>query len=93
MQSNIKIMIFFSHQCYKNAFSLTFSHTILNRLWKNVSDAIATSDMHAATHEKYILEERQRNEAKERKAKMLEWMPRLFERDPLTGDWVYKFVE
>ncbi|XP_011413025.3 oxysterol-binding protein-related protein 8 isoform X5 [Magallana gigas] len=63
------------------------------RLWKNVSDAIATSDMHAATHEKYILEERQRNEAKERKAKMLEWMPRLFERDPLTGDWVYKFVD
>lgn len=90
MQSNIKIMIFFSHQCYKNAFSLT---CLLKRLWKNVSDAIATSDMHAATHEKYILEERQRNEAKERKAKMLEWMPRLFERDPLTGDWVYKFVE
>lgn len=49
--------------------------------------------MHAATQEKYILEERQRNEAKERKAKMLEWVPRLFERDPLTGDWVYKFVE
>nr|XP_022335054.1 oxysterol-binding protein-related protein 8-like isoform X4 [Crassostrea virginica] len=63
------------------------------RLWKNVSDAVVSSDMHAATQEKYILEERQRNEAKERKAKMLEWVPRLFERDPLTGDWVYKFVD
>ncbi|XP_048731335.2 oxysterol-binding protein-related protein 8-like isoform X2 [Ostrea edulis] len=63
------------------------------RLWKYVSDAVRISDMHAATQEKYILEERQRNEAKERKAKMLEWIPRLFERDPLTGDWMYKFVD
>ena len=77
---------------YAVAYSIHVYHSI-KRLWKNVSDAVVSSDMHAATQEKYILEERQRNEAKERKAKMLEWVPRLFERDPLTGDWVYKFVE
>ena len=49
--------------------------------------------MHTATQEKYILEERQRKEAKERKAKMVEWVPSLFERDLITGDWMYKYVE
>ena len=58
-----------------------------------MSEAVLNNDMHAATHEKHILEEMQRNEAKERKAKMEEWVPRLFERDCLTGDWIYKALE
>ncbi|KAK3101068.1 hypothetical protein FSP39_000723 [Pinctada imbricata] len=63
------------------------------KLWKNVSDAVITCDMHTATQEKYILEERQRKEAKERKAKLVEWVPNLFERDLITGDWMYKHVD
>ncbi len=58
-----------------------------------MSAAIAQGDQNAATHEKYLLEERQRQDAKERKAKMVDWVPRLFERDPLTSDWVYKYAE
>ena len=49
--------------------------------------------MKAATDEKFILEERQRTEAKERKAKLQEWVPSLFERDALTNEWVYKNIE
>ena len=40
-----------------------------------------------------LTEEAQRRSAKERKAKMLEWNPRLFERDEITGDWIYKYAE
>ena len=49
--------------------------------------------MHSATQEKFILEERQRQEAKERKMKMIDWTPDLFERDNITGEWVYKYIE
>lgn len=63
------------------------------RLWKNVSEALISGDMHTATQEKYVLEERQRQEAKERKAQMIEWTPNLFERDSITGDWMYKHVD
>ncbi|XP_069132132.1 oxysterol-binding protein-related protein 8-like isoform X1 [Argopecten irradians] len=63
------------------------------RLWRHVSDAVVINDMTNATQEKFILEERQRKEARERKAKMEDWVPRLFERDLLTGDWVYKDVD
>lgn len=63
------------------------------RLWKSCGDALLSQDMHRATQEKYILEERQRQEAKERKAQMIEWVPKLFERDSITGDWIYKHIE
>jgi len=62
-------------------------------LWQHVSEAIISGDQAAATHEKFLLEESQRREAKERKAKLEDWMPRLFERNELTGDWVYKYAE
>lgn len=63
------------------------------RLWTAVSAAIVQGDQNAATHEKYLLEEAQRQGAKERKAKMVDWVPRLFERDAITGDWMYKYAE
>ncbi|XP_060596542.1 oxysterol-binding protein-related protein 8-like isoform X3 [Ruditapes philippinarum] len=63
------------------------------RLWKNVSDAIIAQDMHGATQEKFILEERQRQEAKERKAQLQQWIPKLFERDSISGDWIYKHID
>ncbi|XP_050411094.1 oxysterol-binding protein-related protein 8 isoform X2 [Patella vulgata] len=63
------------------------------RLWRRVSEAISNCDMHGATDEKHLLEEKQRYEARERKAKMMEWVPKYFERDLLTGDWLYKYVD
>jgi len=51
------------------------------------------SDQSAATNEKCLLEEEQRRLSRERKAKMEEWRPRLFERNLITGDWVYKYAE
>lgn len=65
----------------------------LKRMWMHVSAAVLKQDQTAATNEKFILEDAQRKATRERKAKMLEWMPRLFERNDLTGDWVYKFAE
>ena len=58
-----------------------------------MSDAIVKGDINTATQEKYILEEKQRQNAKERKVMMEEWVPNLFERDPLTSDWIYKHAE
>jgi len=58
-----------------------------------VSDSILHSDQTNATNEKYLLEEEQRRLSRERKAKMEEWRPRLFERNLVTGDWVYKYAE
>lgn len=63
------------------------------KLWKKVSDAIVKGDINTATQEKYILEEKQRQNAKERKLIMEEWSPNLFERDPLTSDWIYKHAD
>lgn len=63
------------------------------RLWQHVSEAISNGDQAAATAEKSILEDAQRASARERKAKMEEWIPRFFEQNLVTGDWVYKFAE
>lgn len=49
--------------------------------------------MHMATNEKFLLEEEQRKSARERKVKMVDWAPQLFERNLITGDWVYKYAE
>ncbi len=63
------------------------------RLWSHVTDALKKHDVNDATHEKYLLEEEQRKGHKERKAKMVDWVPKLFERDEILGDWVYKHME
>lgn len=60
------------------------------RLWQHVSAAITRDDMTAATAEKTILEEAQRQRYKERKAKCEEWLPVHFQQDLKTGQWVYK---
>lgn len=58
-----------------------------------MSDAILRSDQTTATNEKCLLEEEQRRLNRERKAKMEDWRPHLFERNLITGDWVYKYAE
>src|SRR6218665_3793526 len=63
------------------------------RLWIHTSEAIAHGNQNQATNEKCILEDEQRKEARERKAKMEEWIPRFFERNLLTGGWIYKYAE
>lgn len=55
--------------------------------------AINNKDQTEATQEKYILEEAQRKAAKERKALDEVWVCRLFEPDPLTGEWSYRYAE
>uniref|UniRef100_A0A8C1JB30 Oxysterol binding protein like 8 n=1 Tax=Cyprinus carpio TaxID=7962 RepID=A0A8C1JB30_CYPCA len=61
------------------------------RLWQHVTRAINNKDQTEATNEKFILEEAQRKAARERKAKCEEWMPALFEQDPATGEWHYRY--
>ena len=58
-----------------------------------MSDAIVCADQHTATQEKFLLEEEQRRLVRERKMKMVEWVPRLFERNHITGEWEYKYAE
>lgn len=63
------------------------------RLWLAVSNAIHRGDECAATNEKFLLEEEQRRASRERKAKMEDWAPRFFDRNIITGDWIYKYSE
>lgn len=61
------------------------------KLWQNVTSAILDRDQVRATQEKFVLEEAQRNEAKERGDKP--WAPRLFQQDPVTSEWSYKHID
>uniref|UniRef100_A0A8D3EAL4 Oxysterol-binding protein n=1 Tax=Scophthalmus maximus TaxID=52904 RepID=A0A8D3EAL4_SCOMX len=63
------------------------------RLWQHVTRAIHNKDQTEATNEKFFLEEAQRKSARERKAKCEEWIPALFEQDPITGEWHYRYAE
>ncbi|XP_056312189.1 oxysterol-binding protein-related protein 8 isoform X1 [Danio aesculapii] len=63
------------------------------RLWQHVTRAINNKDQTEATNEKFILEEAQRKAARERKAKCEEWTPALFEQDPATGEWHYRYAD
>uniref|UniRef100_A0A8C6UX92 Oxysterol-binding protein n=1 Tax=Neogobius melanostomus TaxID=47308 RepID=A0A8C6UX92_9GOBI len=61
------------------------------RLWQHVTRAINNKDQTEATNEKFFLEEAQRKSARERKAKCEDWIPALFEQDPVTGEWHYRY--
>ena len=63
------------------------------RMWHHVTSALQRNDVERATEEKFTLEDKQRNEAKERKAKLEEWIPKLFKRNEITGDWEYIYKE
>ena len=58
-----------------------------------MSEALKDSDQAKATQEKFILEEAQRNAAKERKVTNTKYIPSLFEMDEMTGGWIYKYSE
>ncbi|XP_016888354.1 oxysterol-binding protein-related protein 5-like isoform X2 [Cynoglossus semilaevis] len=61
------------------------------RLWQHVTSAILDQDQQQATQEKSVLEEAQRREAKERGD--TQWIPRLFQKDPVNSEWIYKHME
>ncbi|XP_049305397.1 oxysterol-binding protein-related protein 8 isoform X5 [Bactrocera dorsalis] len=63
------------------------------RLWEKVSLAIRSDDQVGATEEKTVLEEAQRNSAKERKALSIEWMPVHFNFDPIITQWMYNYAD
>lgn len=56
-----------------------------------MTSAIKDRDQLRATQEKFVLEEAQRKEARERGEKP--WTPRLFHQDPVTSDWTYRHIE
>ncbi|KAJ7323776.1 Oxysterol-binding protein- protein 8 [Desmophyllum pertusum] len=64
-------------------------------LWTHVGDAIRMNDQEKATSEKLILEEAQRKGHRERREAAVEWIPKLFERDPAAPNainrWLYKY--
>ena len=63
------------------------------KLWNKVTLAIQKQDQNAATVEKTILEEAQREAAKLRTSRMEIWNPNLFIMSPTTNDWQYKMAE
>lgn len=63
------------------------------RLWQRVTRAINAKDQTEATQEKCVLEEAQRQAARDRKTKNQEWTCKLFDLDSLTGEWHYRFAE
>ncbi|KAJ7402374.1 Oxysterol-binding protein-related protein 5 [Pitangus sulphuratus] len=63
------------------------------RLWQHVTSAINKGDQHKATQEKFVLEEEQRNAARERRESGTEWKPLLFQQDAATNEWRYKYEE
>uniref|UniRef100_A0A8C5X537 OSBL5 protein n=1 Tax=Malurus cyaneus samueli TaxID=2593467 RepID=A0A8C5X537_9PASS len=63
------------------------------RLWQHVTSAINKGDQHKATQEKFVLEEEQRNAARERRESGTEWKPLLFQHDAGTNEWHYKYED
>uniref|UniRef100_A0A673KEP3 Oxysterol-binding protein n=1 Tax=Sinocyclocheilus rhinocerous TaxID=307959 RepID=A0A673KEP3_9TELE len=61
------------------------------RLWRHVTRAINDKDQMRATQEKFVLEEAQRQEARERAERP--WNPRLFTFNSDTNEWHYKYPE
>lgn len=72
---------------------LVFHSLFVSRLWQHVTSAIGKGDQHKATQEKYVLEEEQRNAARERKEAGTDWKPLFFWLDPATNEWHYKYEE
>lgn len=57
------------------------------RLWKDVTHGLKVGDIDAATTAKSALEQRQREEAAERKERGAKWETRLFQ--PIGENWQF----
>lgn len=56
-----------------------------------MTSAINAKDQNKATQEKFVLEEAQRQEARQRGDRP--WNPHLFTLNPITNEWNYKHIE
>ncbi|KAJ8795617.1 hypothetical protein J1605_002379 [Eschrichtius robustus] len=63
------------------------------RLWQHVTRAISEGDQHKATQEKFALEEAQRQRARERQQNLVPWSPQLFQLDPASREWRYRYED
>lgn len=72
---------------------VSLASLFISRLWQHVTSAINKGDQHKATQEKFVLEEEQRNAARERRENGTEWKPLLFRHDAATDEWHYKYEE
>ncbi|XP_032815852.1 oxysterol-binding protein-related protein 5 isoform X1 [Petromyzon marinus] len=63
------------------------------KLWQHVTTAISQREQHEATQQKFLLEEAQREGARERAEQQEEWTPCFFELEPLAGEWQYKYAD
>uniref|UniRef100_A0A672MIF8 Oxysterol-binding protein n=1 Tax=Sinocyclocheilus grahami TaxID=75366 RepID=A0A672MIF8_SINGR len=61
------------------------------RLWQHVTRAIMDKDQMRATQEKFVLEEAQRQEVRERAERL--WNPRLFTFNSDTNEWHYRYPD
>uniref|UniRef100_A0AAX7VPP4 Oxysterol-binding protein n=1 Tax=Astatotilapia calliptera TaxID=8154 RepID=A0AAX7VPP4_ASTCA len=61
------------------------------RLWRHVTSAIMDRDQVRATQEKFVLEEAQRRDTRERGDKP--WLPQLFHPHSVTSEWTYKHMD
>uniref|UniRef100_A0A671QRR9 Oxysterol-binding protein n=1 Tax=Sinocyclocheilus anshuiensis TaxID=1608454 RepID=A0A671QRR9_9TELE len=61
------------------------------RLWQHVTRAIMDKDQMRATQEKFVLEEAQRQEARERAERP--WNPQLFTFNSDTNEWHYRYPD
>ncbi|ULU10455.1 hypothetical protein L3Y34_014622 [Caenorhabditis briggsae] len=60
------------------------------RLWRHVTAALLRNRIQTATTSKRFIEQRQRQEAKERLENGEKWTPLLFETTDKEGEWMYK---
>ncbi|XP_065167582.1 oxysterol-binding protein-related protein 9 [Atheta coriaria] len=59
------------------------------RLWKDVTAGLKYNNIDRATQAKFELEQKQRNEAKDRKANNEEWETNLFKKSLEDDNWLY----
>ena len=57
------------------------------RLWREVTRGLTVGDIEAATSAKYALEQRQREEALQRKERNINWETKLFH--PIGENWFF----
>lgn len=56
-----------------------FGYLADRRLWSKVSKAVTQNDLDAATDEKIVIEDKQREDAKYREENGIKWKPRYFD--------------
>lgn len=63
------------------------------RLWRHVSQCIASDDQQGATEQKFVLEEAQRAAARDRQATNSDWNTKHFLMDNNSSDYMYRYAD